>query len=466
MRKQKVIEGIQITGIADKGYGVGRDEQGKVYFVETAVPGDVVTVRTRRFKKGTAFCSIESFQHKSEKRVASFCAHYELCGGCKWQHLGYADQLQEKQKHVENSIVRIGKVQPEEILPICGAEKTQFYRNKLEFTFSDSRWLTEEEVKSEVEISDRSALGFHKPGTFDKIIDIDKCYLQDDPSNEIRLFLRSYGREHNIPFYNVRSHKGFLRNIIIRTSTTGEVMIILIVASSNDQWIADMLNALIEAVPSISSAYYVINEKHNSSYTDLPMHHFFGKEGMTEKLGNITYEIGPKSFFQTNPFQAKQLYDITKSFADLQGHETVYDLYTGLGSIALYMADQCKQIVGIEEIPEAIEFAKKNQKLNNIENASFHAADVKDLLDETFANTYGKPDVIITDPPRVGMHKDVVETIMALSPKKIVYVSCNPTTQARDINILLSKYKLEKMQAVDMFPHTDHIENVALLSLI
>jgi 23S rRNA (uracil1939-C5)-methyltransferase len=371
MKRNKIFTGIEITGIADKGYGVGRNEEGKVFFVETAVPGDVVDVRARKFKKGTAFCTIEAFQKRSEKRIKPFCSHFELCGGCKWQHFPYEDQLKEKQRHVENAIIRIGKVNPDIILPICGAERTKYYRNKLEFTFSDSRWITEEEIQSGLEIDDRNAVGFHKPGTFDKIIDIENCYLQEEPSNAIRNFLRAFALEHGISFYNVRKHSGFLRNVIIRTSTTAEVMVILIVNKDDRNRISMVLDALIAEFPGITSLYFVINEKHNSSFSDLPMHHYSGKKGIRELLGHIQYEIGPKSFFQTNTYQAKRLYDITREFAGLSGNEVVYDLYTGLGSIALYLADQCKHVVGIEEISEAIEFSKMNQELNGIENTSF-----------------------------------------------------------------------------------------------
>lgn len=463
-RKDKFIPNVEISGIADKGKAVGRDKDGQVYFVEDAVPGDVVTVSYRRKKKGVPFGKMHVLETPSADRIEPFCDHFNVCGGCKWQHLSYEAQLRHKETYVQDAIRRIGKITPEKVIPILGAPKSQYYRNKLEFSFSEKRWITQEEVDTGAEIQQRKGLGFFKAGTFDKVVDIQTCYLQNEPSNAIRNFIRDYTIDKHT-FYDARKNRGWLRNFIIRTNIDGQVMLIMVFKEEQEEERVALLDAILAQFPQIVSMYYVLNPKVNSTTIDLPYHHYYGEEVYEETLGDITYKIGPKSFFQTNPEQAKNLFDIVRSFADLQPTDNVYDLYTGLGSIALYVAQDCKQITGIETVEEAIHFAKINQVYNHIDNATFYAGDVGDILTEAFIEKHGSPDVIITDPPRVGMHKDVVQVLLQTGAKKIVYISCNPSTQARDLLALSEKYTLKKMQAVDMFPHTHHVENVALMEL-
>ena len=463
-RKKKVVENIRITGIADKGKSVGRSETGEVIFMEDVAPGDLVDALVLRKRKGVLQAVPVAFHEYSKDRVEPFCSHFSECGGCKWQHLSYESQIHHKEQVVRNAMGRIGKVGIKEFLPIIGAKETQFYRNKLEFTFSNKRWLTSEEIKTDIS-NVEDVLGFHRAGAFDKILNIDKCFLQGDPSNKIRLAAKKIALEQELSFYDVRKNEGLLRNIIIRTSTLNEVMVILSLQPSEEDVRNKYIDALLAAAPEITSFYYVINPKVNDFLLDLDMVLYHGTEKMTEKLGDVKFEIGPKSFFQTNTKQAEVLYDKVVEFAGLTGNENVYDLYTGLGSIALYVADKCKNIVGVEEVEMAIVDAKANQKLNNIENADFYAGDVKDILTDEFIAKHNKPDLVITDPPRAGMHKQVVTTLLELAAPKIVYVSCNPATQARDIELLSAKYDVLKVQPVDMFPHTHHIESVALLSL-
>lgn len=464
-KKLKIVPNVSMTGIADKGMAVGRDPEGQVYFVDGAVPGDVVTVEYKRKKKGVPFGKVHSIDSPSADRVEPFCQHFDICGGCKWQDLSYEAQIRHKQEHVYSAIRRIGKLEADEMMPILGSNLTSYYRNKMEFSFSSKRWITQEEVDSKKEITQWNALGFFKAGTFDKVVDIRTCYLQNAPSDELRNFVREITMG-EYDYYDPRSHKGWIRNIIIRTNLKGEMMIIMVFNHEDEKERTKVLDQMLAKFPSIVSMYYVINTKVNSTTVDLPYKHYFGDETIEESLGDVAFKIGPKSFFQTNPSQAKVLYDVAKEFAGLTGEENVYDLYTGLGSIALYVADQCKQITGIEEIEEAIHYAKINQDLNNISNASFYAGDVKDILTPEFVEKHGKADVIITDPPRAGMHPDVTQVLLHSGAKKIVYVSCNPATQARDLQILSEKYRLTKMRPVDMFPHTHHVENVALMELI
>lgn len=464
-RKLKIVPNITMTGIADKGRAVGRDSEGQVYFVEGAVPGDTISVAYKRKKKGIPFGRVHEIETPSEHRIEPFCQHFHICGGCKWQNLEYDAQLKYKEYFVYNAIKRLGKMEADDMQPIMGSELTKYYRNKMEFSFSNKRWITEEEVASGEEITERDALGFFKAGTFDKVVDIHECYLQNDPSDEIRNYIREI-TEGKYDYYDPKTHQGWLRNYVIRTNVKGDVMIIF---SFNYELKEDreyILDAMLEKFPQIISMYYVFNTKVNSVTINLPYHYYYGEKDITEQLGDIEFLIGPKSFFQTNPTQAKRLYDLAKEYAQFTGEENVYDLYTGLGSIALYVADQVKHITGIEDIEEAIDYAKINQKHNNIENATFYTGDVKDILTTEFIQKHGKPDVIITDPPRAGMHKDVVEVLKHSGAKRIVYVSCNPATQARDMDLLRDKYKLTKMRPVDMFPHTHHVENVSLLELI
>jgi len=464
-RRPKIATDISISGIADKGMCVGRDAEGSVYFLQGGVPGDVVDAVITKKKKGLPFGFVKEVKSLSPHRVEPFCDHFGICGGCKWQHLDYTVQVEHKERQVRDAIRRIAKVEPGEFIPIFSNAEMSRYRNKLEYSFSNKRWITEEEVASGEKIVQSKALGFHRPGVFDKIVNIDTCHLQIDISNKIRNFLRDFTAGEEYKYYDIRGNHGFLREMVVRTNVKGEVMLILIFGQKDAARMETITNAIIAEFPEIVSLFHIINPKNNSSFYDLEPVHLHGAKYLTEDLGAIQYKIGPKSFFQTNPKQAKELYDIAKDFADIQEGDNVYDLYTGLGSIALYVADQCKQIVGIEEIEEAIDLAKVNAEHNDITNATFYAGDVKDLLTDDFVDKHGKADIIITDPPRMGMHKDVVEMFLKLEVPKIVYISCNPSTQARDIGILSEKYTLEKIQPVDMFPHTHHVESVALLKL-
>ncbi len=463
MRKRKVLQHITITGIADKGKSVGRTASGEVIFVEDVAPGDIVDVLVLRKKSGVMQGKPVHFHQYSTDRVQPFCKHYGVCGGCKWQHLDYAAQLQHKQQVVEDAIQRIAKVKVIDFQDIIGGTETVYYRNKLEFTFSDRRWLTEAEIHMPTEMKHRPALGFHRPGAFDKIVDIEHCWLQPEPSNTIRNTIKAIAIEQGLRFYDVKAHQGLLRNMTLRIATTGEIMLLLSFGEDQPKKIRLFLETIQQRLPDITTICYCINTKVNDYIMDLEMITWYGKGHIEEQLGPVRCKIGPKSFFQTNTRQGQLLYDIALQFADLQGNENVYDLYTGVGSIALYVSKHCRQVVGIEEIEAAIEDAQENAALNNIKNAIFYAGDVKNILTEAFVQRYGKPDVLITDPPRAGMHPDVVQMLLQLGAPKIVYVSCNPATQARDLQMLSAKYEVHKVRPVDMFPHTHHIENVALL---
>ena len=464
-RKAKIAKDILISGIADKGMSVGRDEQGQVYFLQGGVPGDKVDAVITKKKKGIPFGFVKEVSEKSPHRTDSFCEHFGVCGGCKWQHLKYEIQIEQKELQVKDALRRIAKVEAKEFLPILGNEEMSHYRNKLEFSFSNKRWITEEEIATGEEIIQTKALGFHRPGVFDKIVEINECHLQDDISNKIRNHLRKITISEEYEYYDLRAHVGFLREMVVRTNKKSEVMLILIFGSMDQEKMEVLSDDLLKTFPEIVSLYHIINTKGNSSFYDLNPIHYSGDKYLTETLRNIEYKIGPKSFFQTNTKQAEKLYSIAEDFADIQEGDNVYDLYTGLGSIALFVAHKCSKIVGIEEIEEAIEIARINAKHNNIENATFYAGDVKDILNDDFIVTHGKADIILTDPPRMGMHKDVIEMFLKAEAEKIVYISCNPSTQARDIGLLSEKYTLEKIQPVDMFPHTHHVESVALLKL-
>mgnify|MGYP002713095783 CR=1 FL=1 len=470
MRKKPILEKITIEGIAAEGKALARIDD-KVIFVAGVAPGDVVDIRVTRKKKSFMEGVVTQFHEYSKDRVEPFCQYFGTCGGCKWQHLPYPLQLKFKQQQVVDNMERIGKIELPEINPILASTNQSFYRNKLEFTFSDTRWLTKEEIENSDELN-RNGLGFHIPGRFDKVLDIEKCHLQEEPSNEIRNWLRSYALENNLPFYNLRTHEGYLRIVIVRTATSGQSMVILQVASDKPEWLHPLLDALKVNFPQITSLNYVINNKRNETFHDLPVHNYAGKpyieEYMTIEEGNpekLTFQIGPKSFYQTNSLQAYELYKIARSFAGLTGNELVYDLYTGTGTIANFVAHQAKKVIGLEYVEAAIEDAKVNSSINDITNTAFFAGDIKDLLDEDFINKHGKPDVIISDPPRAGMHPDVINMLLQVAAQRIVYVSCNPATQARDLALLDEKYKVLKLQPVDMFPQTHHVENVALLEL-
>ncbi|MEG0464152.1 MULTISPECIES: 23S rRNA (uracil(1939)-C(5))-methyltransferase RlmD [Bacteroides] len=469
-RNKKVLpllEKVTITDVAAEGKAIAKVND-LVVFVPYVVPGDVVDLQIKRKKNHYAEAEAVKFHEYSSVRAVPFCEHYGVCGGCKWQVLPYSEQIKYKQKQVEDNLKRIGKIELPEILPILGSAKTEFYRNKLEFTFSNKRWLTWEDIQQNVTYDQMNGLGFHIPGAFDKVLAIEKCWLQDDISNRIRNAVRDYAYEHNYSFINLRSQEGMLRNMIVRTSTTGELMVILIckiVEDSEMELFKNILQFIADSFPEITSLLYIINNKCNDTINDLDVHVFRGNDHIFEEMEGLRFKIGPKSFYQTNSEQAYNLYKITREFAGLTGNELVYDLYTGTGTIANFVSRQARQVIGIEYVPEAIEDAKVNAEINGIDNTLFFAGDMKDMLTQDFINEYGRPDVIITDPPRAGMHQDVVDVILFAEPKRIVYVSCNPATQARDLQLLDAKYAVKAIQPVDMFPHTHHVENVVLLEL-
>ena len=469
-RKKKelpLLEKVTITDVAAEGKAIAKVDD-LVVFVPYVVPGDVVDLQVKRKKNKYAEAEAVKFHELSPVRAVPFCQHYGVCGGCKWQVLPYAEQIKYKQKQVEDNLRRIGKIELPEISPILGSAKTEFYRNKLEFTFSNKRWLTAEEVKQDVKYDQMNAVGFHIPGAFDKVLAIEKCWLQDDISNRIRNTIRDYAYEHNYSFINLRSQEGMLRNMIVRTSSTGELMVILICKITEEHEM-DLFKQLLQYVadqfPEITSLLYIINNKCNDTINDLDVHVFRGNDHIFEEMEGLRFKVGPKSFYQTNSEQAYNLYKVARDFAGLTGDELVYDLYTGTGTIANFVSRQARKVIGIEYVPEAIEDAKVNAEINGIENTLFFAGDMKDILTQDFINQYGRPDVIITDPPRAGMHQDVVDVILFAEPKRIVYVSCNPATQSRDLQLLDVKYRVKAVQPVDMFPHTHHVENVVLLEL-
>ena len=467
-RKKKelpLLEKVTITDVAAEGKAVAKVNE-LVIFVPYVVPGDVVDLQVKRKKNHYAEAVAVKFHEKSPLRTEPFCSHFGVCGGCKWQCLSYEEQLKYKQKQVFDNLTRIGKVELPEFRPILGSEKTRFYRNKLEFTFSNKRWLTEEEVKQDVKYDQMNAVGFHIPGAFDKVLAIDKCWLQDDISNQIRNAVRDYAYAHNFPFFDLRTQEGLLRNIMIRTSSTGELMVVLQCKVTDDEGrrkMEEILQFMADSFPQITSLMYVINNKCNDTIGDLDVEVFKGNDHIFEDMEGLCFKVGPKSFYQTNSEQAYNLYKVAREFAGLTGNELVYDLYTGTGTIANFVARQARKVVGIEYVPEAIEDAKVNSALNGIDNTLFYAGDMKDILTNDFIAEHGRPDVIITDPPRAGMHNDVIDVILAAEPKRIVYVSCNPATQARDLQLLDGKYKVTAVQPVDMFPHTHHVENVVQL---
>lgn len=467
--KNKILNNIEIEGIAAEGNCIARHE-GQIIFVPRVAPGDICDIRITKRKKSYLQAVPLKIHSYSKLRSEPFCDHFGTCGGCKWQHIDYQIQLETKQQQVVDNLERIGKVKFDKMNPIIGSEQTNYYRNKLEFTFSDSRWLTREEIDSGEDIN-RSALGFHMPGRFDKILDIDHCHLQEDPSNNIRKRVKAFSIEKEIPFFNLVHQTGFLRNLIIRTASTGQVMVVLQVTQDNEEWTNSILDMLAAEFPQITSLNYVINNKGNDTYHDLEGINVKGLPYIEEQMnkpdgsGKLTFRVGPKSFYQTNADQAEVLYNEAWKLAGLKGDEVVYDLYTGTGTIANYVAGNAKKVVGVEYIDAAIEDAKVNSKINNVENTSFYAGDMKDIMTADFIAKNGAPDVIITDPPRAGMHPEVCDVLLNSNAKKIVYISCNPATQARDLAILDQKYKVTEVQPVDMFPHTHHVENIALLEL-
>ena len=463
-KELKTAEGLEITAVSSDGRGIARQE-GKVIFTEFAVPGDVVNVTLHRAKKSYAEGKITALTTPSPLRQAPSCVHFTVCGGCKWQNVQYAEQLKFKQQIVEDAFRKIGKITMPSYPPVLGSASNFYYRNKLEFAFTNRKWLTNEEINSGQEFESRNGLGFHVPGSFSGVVDVAHCWLQGDPSNAIRNTVKAFALQNDYTFFNLKDQNGLLRNLLIRTTTTGELLILLSFFENDAPKIEALMSHLAEAFPQVTSLQYVINPKRNDTIYDLDTIVYKGRGYIIEKLGDYSFKIGPKSFFQTNSVQAKVLYDVTKAFADLQPTDNVYDLYTGVGSIALYLSGLCKQVVGIEQIEAAIVDAKENAALNQVGNTRFYAGDVRMVLDQAFIAENGRPDVVITDPPRAGMHEDVLHTLLELAAPKLVYVSCNVATQARDIELLSAKYEVVRTQSVDMFPHTTHIENVALLRL-
>ncbi|SDW79668.1 23S rRNA m(5)U-1939 methyltransferase [Lutibacter oricola] len=464
-KKQLIFENIEVIDAGARGKTVAKAPDGRVIFLTNTVPGDIVDIRTGKKRKAYFEGTAIKFHKYSDKRTEPACDHFEHCGGCKWQNMAYEHQLAYKENEVTNNLIRIGHLELPEVTPILGCEKTYFYRNKMEFSFSNSRWLTLEEINSDQEIDNRNAFGFHIAGMWDKILDIEKCHLQEDPSNQIRNFVKAYGLEHNLEFFNPREQSGFLRTMMIRTSSTGEIMIVFQLFEEQKENRENLLNALADKFPEITSLQYVINSKANDTLYDQDIILFKGRDHIFEEMEGLKFKIGPKSFYQTNSTQAYELYKITRDFAGLTGNETVYDFYTGTGTIAQFVAKQAGKVIGVEAVPDAIKDAKLNAQFNNINNVEFYAGDMKDVFNDQFIKKHGKADVIITDPPRDGMHKNVVAKILEIAPKRIVYVSCNSATQARDLALMKDAYKIVKTQAVDMFPQTHHVENVVLLEL-
>ena len=463
-KEELIVEDVLIESVAAEGKALAHVD-GAVLFVEFGVPGDVVDVRIGKRRKNYLEGRIVRIKKPSEHRLEPFCGHFGICGGCKWQILPYGMQLQAKEKQVWDQFVRLGHLDIPPVSPIIGSDSIKYYRNKLEFTFSSRRWFLHDEDPEEVPENERNGLGFHVGRFFDKVLDIEHCYLQRDPSNSIRNFIRSYAREHDFEFFDIRENRGFIRNMFVRTNEAGDVMLIVCFFREDREKREGLLDAVAEAFPQISSLYYVINTKLNDSIGDQECLLYKGDEVLIEKMEGLSFRIGPKSFFQTNTPQALKLYGVARDFAALSGKETVYDLYTGTGTIAQFVSSEAAKVIGIEYVPEAIEDAKINAAMNGITNCSFFAGDMKDILTGDFIAEHGKPDVIILDPPRAGIHPDVAEVILDAEAERLVYVSCNPASQARDMAILSSKYEITAVQPVDMFPHTHHVETVCALRL-
>lgn len=466
-RKKKelpLLSGVNITDVAAEGKSIARVDD-FVVFIPFGAPGDVADVKIDRKKKSYAEGHIEKLVTPSPIRVEPRCEHFTVCGGCRWQHLPYEFQLKCKQKQVEDALDRIAKIPYPQITPILGSDEIWEYRNKMEYTFSNKKWLTFDQLRSGEEFPERRAAGFHIPGAFDKVLDINKCHLQDDFGNRLRLFIKNYGMEHNLQFYDLREQHGLLRTLMIRIASTGEIMAVMVFGEDNKAEIENLLQAVSQEFPEITSLMYVINTKVNDTIADQEIILFKGRDYIEEEMEGLKFRIGPKSFYQTNSKQAYKLYSVARNLAGLTGNELVYDLYTGTGTIACFVASKARHVVGIEYVPEAIEDAKINAGVNNLTNTEFYAGDMKDVLTEEFVAEHGRPDVMIVDPPRAGMHEDVVKVILGAEPKRIVYVSCNPATQARDLALLHEKYDIDAVQPVDMFPHTQHVENVVRLTL-
>lgn len=465
IKKNFVLENLEVVDISTEGKAVARHE-GLVVFIEGAVPGDIVDVMVHRKKNSFAEATIHKMIRLSEQRVKPVCQHFGTCGGCKWQNLGYHTQLKFKQKYVYDAFTRIGKLDFPEMMSILGNEKEYYYRNKLEFSFSNKKWLTKEQMHSEEIVENKNAVGFHIPGMFDKILDIHTCYLQEEPSSTIRNTVRDYALKNKLSFFDIRNKSGLLRTMVIRNTSIGEIMVVVSVFEWQEKELFALLDFLKQEFPQITSLQYVHNDKGNDTYFGLDIKTWYGRDHIIEEMEGLKFKISAKSFYQTNSEQAYTLYKITRDFAGLTGNELVYDLYTGTGTIANFVAEKAKKVIGVEYVEDAIKDAIENSKTNGIANTLFFAGNMKDVLNEDFLNTHGRPDVIITDPPRAGMDPEVVAVILKALPQKIVYVSCNPGTQARDLALMREHYRIVKTQAVDMFPQTAHVENVCLLERI
>lgn len=466
-KKKPEIKGLQITAYAAEGKSIATLEDGKVLFVENAIPGDIVDVRVTKNKKSWAEGKVINMVTPSPTRKEAFCEHFGICGGCKWQMVPYEQQIAYKQQQVKDQLTRIGHIDLPEVQSISGSPLQQYYRNKLEFTFSLHRYRTHEEIKAagDTVLPVQPALGFHAPGLFDKVVEINQCYLQQEPTNKLLQVLRKYTEKHNLPYYDYRAHTGWLRNVVLRVARTGEILVNIIIQHEDKSKRIALLDHLLKEIPEITTLHYTINPKVNDSIHDLDVITYFGKGYIEETLEDFRFKISPKSFFQTNTYQAENLYRFTREFAGLTGNETLYDLYCGTGSIGIFCSKSAKKVIGIELVADAIEDAKINAAANGLNHCMFYAGDVADICTDDFFETHGRPDVIITDPPRAGMHEKLVQQLLRIKAPKVVYVSCNPATQARDLQLLNETYKVTRLQPVDMFPHTHHIENVALLEL-
>lgn len=461
--RKQVFENVEVIDAGAKGKTVAKAPDGKVIFLPNAVPGDVVDIQTFKKRKAYYEGKATAFHKLSDKRTKPVCEHFGTCGGCKWQNMAYEHQLYYKQKEITNNLMRLGHIELPEAIPILGSENQYFYRNKMEFSFSDSRWLTLEEIQSNEDLGDKNALGFHIPGMWDKILDVKKCHLQADPSNAIRNAVKQFAIENNLAFFNTRNQTGLLRTMMIRTSSIGDIMVLIQFLKEDKTRRELLLDFIAETFPGITSLQYVINGKANDTIYDQEVVCYKGNDHIFEEMEGLRFKINAKSFYQTNSAQAYKLYKITRDFAGLTGNELVYDLYTGTGTIAQFVAKKARKVVGVEAVPDAIAAAKENAQLNSINNVEFFVGDMKRVFNTEFINLHGQPDIIITDPPRDGMHKDVVQQILNIAPKKVVYVSCNSATQARDLALMNTMYKVTKTQAVDMFPQTHHVEHVVLL---
>ena len=461
-RSLPLLENLRIETAGAQGKALGRVDE-KVVFVSGVVPGDLIDAQVTKKRKKYMEARATKIHEYSSDRVDAFCEHFGVCGGCKWQNMSYAKQLEYKEAQVLDQFKRIGHLEFNEYFPIIPADKTDHYRNKLEFTFSNKKWLTIEQIQSEEEIPDRNGLGFHIPGAFDKVVDLNECHLQAEPSNSIRAFIREYTAEHDYSYFDLRAQHGMMRNLIVRSSSTGDLMVIVSFFEDDKVKREALLDALGEAFPQISSMMYVINAKKNDSLFDQDIICYKGKDHIIEKIEDLSFKIGPKSFFQTNTKQAEKLYKAALDFADIQSEDTVYDLYSGTGSITCILAQKAKKVIGVEQVAEAVAAADENAKLNKLDNMLSFVGDTKDVLNKAFFEEHGKPDVIVVDPPRAGLHEKVIQEIMDTQVEKVLYISCNPATQARDLALMKEEYSIEKVQAVDMFPQTYHVENIAFL---